>query len=232
MTDAAIRPTVVLVHGAWADASSWRAVIRLLQQRGIDVVAVQNPTTSLDADVAATRLTSTASQGRSCSRAIAGRYRHQRSWQRPEGEGTGLCGSLRAGCRPVNGRSGAGACGPSRARRRRALRRALPEDEPGKLDRQRRAGSAGRRGPHPCGRPDPARARHLRGQGEDPAWKDRPCWYVLSDAGPRRCVDLQRALSTQLKARDRRAAGEPHVPHVPPRPLPGDPEAVAAVSAA
>lgn len=57
MTDAAIRPTVVLVHGAWADASSWHAVIRLLQQRGIDVVAVQNPTTSLDADVAATRLT-------------------------------------------------------------------------------------------------------------------------------------------------------------------------------
>ncbi len=47
--------TVVLVHGAWADASSWRRVIPLLHRDGIAVVAVQNPTTSLAADVAATR---------------------------------------------------------------------------------------------------------------------------------------------------------------------------------
>ena len=47
--------TVVLVHGAWADASSWRRVIPRLQGEGIAVVAVQNPTTSLAADVAATR---------------------------------------------------------------------------------------------------------------------------------------------------------------------------------
>lgn len=38
----AVSPTtVVLVHGAWADGSSWRKVIPLLQQRGIKVVAVQ-----------------------------------------------------------------------------------------------------------------------------------------------------------------------------------------------
>lgn len=49
--------TVVLVHGAWADASSWRAVIPLLQSDGLEVVAVQNPTTSLADDVAATRRT-------------------------------------------------------------------------------------------------------------------------------------------------------------------------------
>ena len=49
--------TVVLVHGAWADGSSWRAVIAALQQTGIAAVAVQNPTTSLAADVAATRAT-------------------------------------------------------------------------------------------------------------------------------------------------------------------------------
>ncbi|MCK8784387.1 alpha/beta hydrolase [Roseomonas sp. NAR14] len=50
-------PTVVLVHGAWADASSWRSVIPLLLGAGLSVVAVQNPTTSLADDVAATRLT-------------------------------------------------------------------------------------------------------------------------------------------------------------------------------
>jgi pimeloyl-ACP methyl ester carboxylesterase len=48
--------TVVLVHGAWADGSSWRNVIELLQQDGIPVVAVQNPTTSLADDDASTRL--------------------------------------------------------------------------------------------------------------------------------------------------------------------------------
>ena len=47
--------TVVLVHGAWADASSWRSVISRLQKQGVSVVAVQNPTTSLSADVQATR---------------------------------------------------------------------------------------------------------------------------------------------------------------------------------
>lgn len=55
--------TVVLVHGAWADASSWRRVIPALQRAGIAVMAVQNPTTSLAADVAATRQTLEAIDG-------------------------------------------------------------------------------------------------------------------------------------------------------------------------
>ncbi len=48
--------TVVLVHGAWGDGSGWRRVIPLLHREGLAVVAVQNPTTSLADDVAATRL--------------------------------------------------------------------------------------------------------------------------------------------------------------------------------
>jgi pimeloyl-ACP methyl ester carboxylesterase len=46
---------VVLVHGAWADGSSWAAVIPYLQAAGLKVTAVQNPLTSLDDSVAATR---------------------------------------------------------------------------------------------------------------------------------------------------------------------------------
>lgn len=46
---------VVLVHGAWADGSSWSKVIPLLLKRKFDVRAVQLPLTSLDDDVAATR---------------------------------------------------------------------------------------------------------------------------------------------------------------------------------
>jgi len=46
---------VVLVHGAWADGSSWAEVIPLLQAAGLNVTAVQNPLTSLEDSVAATR---------------------------------------------------------------------------------------------------------------------------------------------------------------------------------
>lgn len=38
---------IVIVHGAWADGSSWSKVIPLLHARGLHVVAVQNPLTSL-----------------------------------------------------------------------------------------------------------------------------------------------------------------------------------------
>lgn len=47
--------TVVLVHGAFADGSSWRKVIPLLEAKGLRVVAVQNPLSSLAADVDATK---------------------------------------------------------------------------------------------------------------------------------------------------------------------------------
>jgi pimeloyl-ACP methyl ester carboxylesterase len=46
---------VVLVHGAWADGSSWAEVILRLQAAGLHVTAVQNPLTSLADSVAATR---------------------------------------------------------------------------------------------------------------------------------------------------------------------------------
>lgn len=44
-------PNVVLVHGAFADGSSWSKVIPLLQERGYNVTAVQIPLTSLADDV-------------------------------------------------------------------------------------------------------------------------------------------------------------------------------------
>jgi pimeloyl-ACP methyl ester carboxylesterase len=46
---------IVLVHGAFADGTSWARVIPLLEAHGYHVVAVQNPLTSLSEDVAATR---------------------------------------------------------------------------------------------------------------------------------------------------------------------------------
>lgn len=44
---------IVLVHGAFADGSSYHKVVERLQKKGYQVTAVQNPLTSLDADVSA-----------------------------------------------------------------------------------------------------------------------------------------------------------------------------------
>ena len=46
------RQTIVLVHGDWADASSWTSVIERLQERGFDVVAPPNPLRGPLADAA------------------------------------------------------------------------------------------------------------------------------------------------------------------------------------
>jgi pimeloyl-ACP methyl ester carboxylesterase len=46
------KPTVVLVHGAWADASGWSEVITRLEALGYPVVAPANPLRSLDGDAA------------------------------------------------------------------------------------------------------------------------------------------------------------------------------------
>lgn len=52
---AAETPSVVIVHGAFADGSDWAKVIALLQARGVQVTAVQNGLESLASDVATTR---------------------------------------------------------------------------------------------------------------------------------------------------------------------------------
>src|ERR1700722_16473000 len=49
------RPNIVLVHGAWADGSSWRGVIKRLQADGYHVTAPQFPLTGLADDVARLR---------------------------------------------------------------------------------------------------------------------------------------------------------------------------------
>lgn len=51
----AIVKNIVLVHGAFADGSSWNKGIRLLQEKDYTVTAVQQPLTSLEEDVSITR---------------------------------------------------------------------------------------------------------------------------------------------------------------------------------
>ena len=53
--DRAPKPSIVLVHGAFADATSWQHVIPLLERDGFSVIAVQNSLTSLADDIASTK---------------------------------------------------------------------------------------------------------------------------------------------------------------------------------
>src|SRR5258707_11227611 len=55
--------TVVVAHGAWADGSSWKEVILLLSEKGMQVVAAPLPLSSLDDDIAALNLTIARTQG-------------------------------------------------------------------------------------------------------------------------------------------------------------------------
>ncbi len=50
-----MKTKVILVHGAWADGSSWSDVIPLVEKAGHEVIAVQNPLVSYADDVATTR---------------------------------------------------------------------------------------------------------------------------------------------------------------------------------
>src|SRR5713226_1795484 len=49
------KTNIVLVHGAWADGSSWGRVIPFLQQKGFNVTAAQIPSASLADDIVVTR---------------------------------------------------------------------------------------------------------------------------------------------------------------------------------
>lgn len=56
-------PRIVLVHGGFVDGSGWEKVYRALRKEGFRVSVVQNPTTSLADDVAATRRVIAAEDG-------------------------------------------------------------------------------------------------------------------------------------------------------------------------
>src|SRR6059036_856277 len=49
--------TIVLVHGGFVDGSGWEGVYRILKKDGYNVSIVQNPTISLEDDVAVTKRT-------------------------------------------------------------------------------------------------------------------------------------------------------------------------------
>ena len=54
---------IVLVHGGFVDGSGWQGVYKILKKNGYNVSIVQNPTISLEGDVAVTKRTLEAQDG-------------------------------------------------------------------------------------------------------------------------------------------------------------------------
>lgn len=55
VSPSATKPTIVLVHGAWADSSGWAAEVRALRGEGYEAMAIANPLRGLELDAAYVR---------------------------------------------------------------------------------------------------------------------------------------------------------------------------------
>ncbi|TAA12069.1 alpha/beta hydrolase [Pseudoxanthomonas winnipegensis] len=195
-------PTVVLVHGAWADASSWRAVVARLLRAQLHVVAVQNPTTSLADDVVATHRTLQAIDGpvvlvgHSWGGTViteAGNDPKVRAlvyvaaFAPDAGESTG---DQVAQHPPPPGLGGVVPFGDGFLKMGEAswianVAQDLPEEEARTLAVVQ----------------TPLALTTFNDRIGHPAWRDRPNWYVVSSQDRAVSVELQRALATRLQAR-------------------------------
>jgi hypothetical protein len=93
-------PSVVLVHGAYADGSSWSEVIKRLHGAGITATAVQNPLTSLVDDVAHTdRIPGAATRPGDLGGSLIRRHRDHPGRHPAERGGTGVYRRQGARCR-------------------------------------------------------------------------------------------------------------------------------------
>ena len=193
---------VVLVHGAWADGSSWSRVIARLLARGIPVVAVQNPTTSLASDVAAARVAIDAAPGpvvlagHSWGGTViteAGNHPKVKAlvyvaaFAPDAGQSTGDQVAAHPAPPGLGGvqDDGAGHLWMSTESWIANIAQDLPETEARLL-----AAVQGPLGQATFG-----------DKVSKPAWADRPNWYVVSSEDRAVSVALQRELATRLKAR-------------------------------
>ena len=93
-----MKPTILLVHGAWVDSSSWNGVVDLLLKDGYDVRALPNTLRGLEADAAviSTYLNTVSEPVVLVGHSYGGSVISVASRQCAEREGIGLRGCLRS----------------------------------------------------------------------------------------------------------------------------------------
>ena len=204
--------TVVLVHGAWADGSSWAEVIARLQAEGIPVVSVQNPLSSLADDAATVRRAIELVDG---PVVLVGH-----SWGGTVITQAGVSGQVRALVYVA-------AFAPDRNESTNALQARYPAPEYAPL---LRADSAGYLHfpadalPHYFAQDLPAaqamvlaatqgpiRASAFDEQVTEAAWHDIPSWFLVADRDRMIAPQLQRDMAQRIRARVREVQAS-HVP--------------------
>jgi pimeloyl-ACP methyl ester carboxylesterase len=195
--------SVVLVHGAWADGSSWRKVIDALQATGVNTIAAPLPLTSLPDDVAALDRASERVDGHlvlvghAYAGAVIGSTRNKR------------VKSLIyvAGLAPAEGETVAD-----------VFYRATPHPEAPKLAADSHGliwlpsnafaaafAQNATREEHAwlCGVQRPISPVCISAAVERPLWKDRPSWFLIAERDRMIARETQRFMADRMQARVR-----------------------------
>ncbi|MFK0090715.1 alpha/beta fold hydrolase [Pseudomonas sp. NPDC090755] len=217
------KPTVVLVHGAFADGSTWNNVIPLLQAKGLNVVSVQNPLSSLEDDVAATRRALDAQKG---PVVLVGH-----SWG-------GMVITQAGQHENVKSLVYIAAFAPSEGESVADLSKAYPTPTglthivadkegfltltPEGIEKHLAADVSSDQTRLMIVTQTPIRGSSFEQKVTAAAWKTRPSWYLLSEQDHMIQPELQAAMAKKISAQVTRLAAD-HVPHL------SKPEAVAEI---
>ena len=214
-----MKPTVVLVHGAYAESSSWNGVLPALLDGGHRVIAFATPLRSVASDAAL--LTALVRSIEGPVLLVGALLRGRRSHRRRAGRGRRRRAGLRGG---VRARPGGELRGCLRARARVDPRRDVDE----RPDRGR-----GRRHVHRPGEvPPPVRRRSAAGDaalmavtqrpvtqaalfepsGRNPLWRTVPSWFVFGELDHNIPVGAHRIMAERAGAR--RSVEIPGASHV------------------
>ena len=183
-----MKPTIVLVHGAFAESSSWDGVIDSLLDAGHPVIAAANPLRGLAADAAA--VGDLVRTSRRAGRARRALLRRSGDLERPGRRRRDHRARLRCGFAPDPGEScfSLAGCSPAArsARRRRGRCRAATarptSTSSGPLPRavlRRRPRAAGRADGGDAAAGDPGGAH--RTVRRTPLWRELPSWFVIGE---------------------------------------------------
>lgn len=199
--NSAEKPTIIFVHGIWADGSCWTAQIAALQAEGYHVLSVQNPLTSLTDDVAATRTVIDKVKGKVI---LVGH-----SW--------GGFVITQAGNDPkVIGLVYVAAFAPDKGETLPSLSKNAPQTELGKYFTP--SGDyffLSREGIQTVFAADishkdqgllyatqiPANKALFGGESGEPAWKQKPSWYIVSKSDKAIHPDLERFMAKRMNAK-------------------------------
>jgi pimeloyl-ACP methyl ester carboxylesterase len=196
------RPNIVLVHGAWADGSSWSGVIEQLQADGYHVTAPQFPLTALADDVARLRQVLELQDGPTI---VAGHSYGGQIVTALGADASNVAGLVYIAAFGLDEGESLGALlsqGPMPPALAHLFTDShgfgwLPEDDYVK---------------HFAADVDPARARVMHAVQQPlagstftdvmsvPAWKSLPCWYLVATADQAIPPDAERMFATRMGA--------------------------------